>query len=123
MESNKQERKNLVDMDPIQKESAVKMMKSKKPSTDFALKMSGTKAALPMNMEGPLRKAAKPDYIDIDKDGNTSEPMKDAAKGSPAQMYGGKKGDMSKSKKDYEAPTKMYAGKKGDMSKSRRDYE
>ena len=45
--------------------------------------------------------AAKPDYIDIDKDGDTSEPMKEAAKGSPAKMYGGKKGDDSKSKKDY----------------------
>jgi len=30
--------------------------------------------------------AAKPDYIDIDKDGNTSEPMKEAAKGSAAKM-------------------------------------
>ena len=29
---------------------------------------------------------------------------------------------MSKSKRDYEAPTKMYGGKKGDESKSRRDY-
>ena len=29
--------------------------------------------------------AAKPDYIDIDKDGNTTESMKDAAKDSPAK--------------------------------------
>ena len=32
---------------------------------------------------------------------------------SPAKMYGGKKGDESKSKLDYESPAKMYGGKKG----------
>jgi hypothetical protein len=37
-------------------------------------------------------------------------------------MYGGKKGDESKSKRDYMG-TAMYGGKKGDESKSRRDYE
>ena len=42
---------------------------------------------------------------------------------SPAKMYGGKKGDESKSKLDYESPAKMYGGKKGDESKSKRDYE
>jgi hypothetical protein len=48
--------------------------------------------------------------------------------------YGGKKGDESKSKRDYmgtkkngtkkkkTAAKKTYGGKKGDMSKSRRDY-
>lgn len=57
-------------------------------------------------------KAAKPDYIDIDGDGDKSESMKDAAKdkkGSPAKKYdrvvlGGNKGDKSKTKpgkKDY----------------------
>ena len=37
--------------------------------------------------KGSPAKAAKPDYIDIDKDGNTTESMKDAAKakGSPAK--------------------------------------
>lgn len=63
--------------------------------------------------KGSPAKAAKPDYIDIDKDGNTSESMKEAAKdkkGSPAKKYdrvvlGGNKGDKSKTKpgkKDYE---------------------
>ena len=63
---------------------------------------------------GSPAKAAKPDYPDIDKDGDTSESMKKAAadkkKGSPAKKYdrvvlGGNKGDKSKTKpgkKDYE---------------------
>ncbi len=38
--------------------------------------------------KGSPAKAAKPDYIDIDKDGNTTESMKDAAKGSPAKKQG-----------------------------------
>jgi hypothetical protein len=40
--------------------------------------------------KGSPAKAAKPDYIDIDKDGNTTEPMKEAAKakGSPATRQG-----------------------------------
>ncbi len=57
--------------------------------------------------------AAKPDFPDIDGDGNTTESMKQAAadkkKGSPATKYdrvvlGGNKGDKSKTKpgkKDY----------------------
>tara|TARA_R110002020_G_scaffold238924_6_gene451490 strand:- start:4698 stop:5411 length:714 start_codon:yes stop_codon:yes gene_type:complete len=41
---------------------------------------------------GSPAKAAKPDYIDIDKDGNTTESMKDAAKakGSPAKASNSK---------------------------------
>ena len=42
---------------------------------------------------------------------------------SPAKMYGGKIGDESKSKLDYESPAKMYGGNKGDESKSKKDYE
>jgi len=59
--------------------------------------------------KGSPAKAAKPDYLDLDKDGNKSEPMKEAAKGSPAKKFdrvvlGGNKGDESKTKpgkKDY----------------------
>lgn len=42
--------------------------------------------------KGSPAKAAKPDYIDIDKDGNTTESMKDAAKakGSPAKASNSK---------------------------------
>ena len=57
-----------------------------------AMKMYG-KGKNPIMMKG-----AKPDYIDIDKDGNTTESMKDAAsgvkmydKGSMAKKYGHKK--------------------------------
>jgi len=95
--------------------------------------------------KGSPAKAAKPDYIDIDGDGNKSEYMKDAAKdkkGSPAKKYdrvveGGNKGDKSKTKpgeKDYEgkgSPAKKYdkvvlGGNKGDKSKTKpgkKDYE
>jgi len=77
--------------------------------------------------KGSPAKAAKPDYIDIDKDGDTSESMKEAAKdkkkGSPAKKYdrvvlGGNKGDKSKTKpgkKDYEG--KGSPAKKEGMSK------
>lgn len=45
----------------------------------------------------------KPDYLDMDKDGNKKEPMKKAIKekNKPAKMYGG----MAKK------PKKMYGGK------------
>ena len=92
---------------------------------------------------GSPAKAAKPDYLDLDKDGNKEEPMKKAAKdkkGSPAKKYdrvveGGNKGDKSKTKpgkKDYEgSPAKKYdkvvlGGNKGDKSKTKpgkKDYE
>ena len=93
--------------------------------------------------KGSPAKAAKPDYLDLDKDGNKEEPMKKAAKdkkGSPAKKYdrvveGGNKGDKSKTKtgkKDYEgSPAKKYdkvvlGGNKGDKSKTKpgkKDYE
>ena len=45
----------------------------------------------PMAQDGmPKSKKAKPDYIDIDKDGNKTEPMKNAAK-SKKMRAGGKK--------------------------------
>ena len=77
--------------------------------------------------KGSPAKAAKPDYIDIDGDGDKSESMKEAAKdkkkGSPAKKYdrvvlGGNKGDKSKTKpgkKDYEG--KGSPAKKEGMSK------
>ena len=78
MESNKQERKNLVNDNPMAErasegspaknlnkgygsevKSPMAMMKSKKPSTAFAMKMSETKSGLPMKG-------------DLDKDGKMS---------------------------------------------------
>lgn len=140
MESNKQERKNLVDDNPMAKraskgspaknmnkgygqevKSPMAMMKNKKPSTAFAMKMSETRSALPMSMpDSPMKKAL------VGNQDKLPQALQDDIKAtpdSPAKMYGGKKGDMSKSKRDYESPAKMYGGKKGDMSKSRRDYK
>ena len=51
-----------------------------------------------------MMKGAKPDYIDIDKDGNTTESMKDAA--SSAKMYGKK--SMARMY-DKKSPAKKYA--------------
>ena len=57
-------------------------------------------------------KAAKPDFLDLDKDGDKTEPMKEAAKGSPATRQGynarldeslakdGKESSMKQSLKD-----------------------
>jgi len=72
MESNKQERKNLMDDMPIDnRASAAKMMDYGKASSPVAMRMAATKAGLPM-------------------------------KESPMKMYGGKKGDESKSRRDYD---------------------
>jgi len=86
-ESVKQEKKDLMDYNPIDDRAG-------SPAT-----------------------AAKPDFPDIDGDGNTTESMKKAAadkkKGSPATKYdrvvlGGNKGDKSKTKPGKED----YMGKK-----------
>ena len=101
MESNKQERKNLVDDNPVAKEaSALKnvnkgygqevkspmaMMKSKKPSTAFAMKMSETKSGLPMSMpDSPMKKAL------VGNQDRLPQGLQDdikAASDSPAKMY------------------------------------
>jgi len=69
--------------------------KSKEAATKIAGKVanmkmkgagSGPTAAQKARMKGSPAKQAKPDFLDLDKDGNTSEPMKDAAKGSPANL-------------------------------------
>ena len=61
-------------------------------------------------MGGSPLMAAKPDFLDLDGDKNTSEPMKEAAKGaSPNKMHGALHMDKG-------APTKMYGGKTGEES-------
>lgn len=123
MESNKQERKNLVDDNPMAKraskgspaknmnkgygqevKSPMAMMKNKKPSTAFAMKMSETRSALPMSMpDSPMKKAL------VGNQDKLPQALQDdikAAPDSPAKMYGGKKGDESKSRRDYESKTK-----------------
>jgi len=71
-ESAGQERKNLMNDNPIASRASGGSWMSKHSQS----KIGGS----------PLM-AAKPDYIDIDKDGNTSEPMKEAAKNG-AKMGG-----------------------------------
>lgn len=69
--------------------------KSKEAATKIAGKVanakmkgagSGPTAAQKARAKGSPAKQAKPDFLDLDKDGNTSEPMKEAAKGSPANL-------------------------------------
>ena len=69
--------------------------KSKEAATKIAGKVanmkmkgagSGPTAAQKARAKGSPAKQAKPDFLDLDKDGNTSEPMKEAAKGSAAKM-------------------------------------
>ena len=69
--------------------------KSKEAATKIAGKVanakmkgagSGPTAAQKARMKQSPAKQAKPDFLDLDKDGNTTEPMKDAAKGSPADL-------------------------------------
>ena len=74
---------------------------------------------------GSPAKAAKPDYLDLDKDGNTSEPMKEAAKGSPAKKQGyndrldeslakdGKESSKKQSEKDRRDESKGMEKSKG----------
>ena len=70
--------------------------------------------------KGSPAKAAKPDYIDIDKDGNTTESMKDAAKakGSPAKKQGyNDKLDESLAKDGKESSKKQSMKDRRDESK------
>ena len=99
-------------------------------------------------MGGSPLMAAKPDYIDIDGDGNKSESMKSAAKDSPARKEGGKGGHTrtqggmlggndrsprteamddawaSHLQQDHHkgSAAKMKGSMKGDQSASRSDY-
>ena len=66
---------------------------------NFKKSPAGGPSAMKMYGKGknPIMMNVKPDYIDIDKDGNTTESMKDAAsgvkmydKGSMAKKYGKK---------------------------------
>jgi hypothetical protein len=80
-ETNKQQKSNLMKDNPVAKHaSAMHMGKDHSPVKAYGSKKS------PMHQ-------AKPDYIDIDGDGDTSEPMKAAAKqkSSPANLVDPKK--------------------------------
>jgi len=92
--------------------------KSKEAATKIAGKVANAKlkgagkgptAAQKARMKGSPAKQAKPDFLDLDKDGNTTEPMKDAAKGSPANL---KEKSPTKLKEKSPADLKSPAEKK-----------
>ncbi len=92
--------------------------KSKEAATKIAGKVanakmkgagSGPTAAQKARMKQSPAKQAKPDFLDLDKDGNTTEPMKDAAKGSPANL---KENAPTKLKEKSPADLKSPAEKK-----------
>ena len=78
MESNKQERSNLLHDNPVARDAS-----GGRPwiSKHFKSSMSPLKDA----HEGSPAMAAKPDFPDIDGDGNTIESMKQAAKDKAAK--------------------------------------
>ena len=85
MESDAQQRKNLMNDNPVDsRASALNKMDPMHNGEPGVQKEDFEQFSSPMNQ-------AKPDYIDIDGDGDTSEPMKAAAKkkkksDSPATM-------------------------------------
>jgi len=90
--------------------------KSKKESIDaeafkgkFA-KMVEAKKEKKEDKKKPMKEAAKPDFLDIDKDGDKKEPMKKAAKEKGGDKKDGKKGMSAKQAK--------YFGKKDESVKS-----
>ena len=85
--------------------------KSKEAATKIAGKVanakmkgagSGPTAAQKARAKGSPAKQAKPDFLDLDKDGNTTEPMKDAAKSSPANLK-----EKSPAKLKEKSPAKL----------------
>ena len=140
----KRESRELKDM-PIVDIEKGKAKGDMKKRADIKIKPKEDKPNLNRHKGPSPVKVAKPDFPDIDKDGNTTESMTKAAadkkKGSPAKKYdrvvfGGNKGDKSKTKpgkKDFEgkgSPAKKYdrvvlGGNKGDKSKTKpgkKDY-
>ena len=101
MESNKQERSNLLHDNPVARDAS-----GGRPwiSKHFQSSMSPLKDA----HEGSPAMAAKPDFPDIDGDNNTSESMKQAAKDKAAKEKRPAAGQQK-----YNAPTgKHCIGKK-----------
>jgi len=123
-----QEKKDLLGDMPIDKVASGGSWMSKHISSPLAM---GKAHSMAPKMESPMEKElvgkqnSLPEGLIKAIEASPAE-MHGAMhmdKGAPAKMYGGKKGDDSKSKKDYESPAKMYGGKKGDDSKSRKDYK
>ncbi len=94
-------------------EDAPKAKKAKKESIDaeeFKGKFAKMVEAKKDAKKKPMKEAAKPDFLDIDKDGDKKEPMKKAAKE--------KGGDKKDSKKGMSAKQAKYFGKKDESVKS-----
>ena len=114
MESNSTERKDLMKDNPIDRSAS-----GARGGSWMSKHSKSMGSPMKMMKDSPMEKEL------VGKQANLPEALKskiEAAPESPAKMYGGKKGDDSKSKKDYESPAKMYGGKKGDDSKSKKDY-
>ena len=92
MESNKQEKSNLLKDNPVAKVASGGSWMSKHISSPLA---KGKAHSMAPKMESPMEKELKGGQKNLPVD------LQEAIKASPAKMYGGKKGDDSKSKKDY----------------------
>ena len=85
-----------------------KAKKAKKESIDteafkgkFAKMIEAKKDEKKDAKKKPMKEAAKPDFLDIDKDGDKKEPMKKAAKEKGGDKPAGKKGMSAKQEKFF----------------------
>ena len=85
-----------------------KAKKAKKESIDaeafkgkFAKMVEAKKDEKKDAKKKPMKEAAKPDFLDIDKDGDKKEPMKKAAKEKGGDKPAGKKGMSAKQEKFF----------------------
>jgi hypothetical protein len=81
-----------------------KAKKAKKESIDaeaFKGKFAKMVEAKKDTKKKPMKEAAKPDFLDVDKDGDKKEPMKKAAKEKSGDKPAGKKGMSAKQEKFF----------------------
>lgn len=91
-------------LEPEFKSKFMKMVEAKKKEKDEK-KMDEVKKAKMSKKDKKMDEGAKPDFLDLDKDGNKKEPMKSAAKG---------KGDAKDGKKGMSDKQAKYFGKKNE---------
>lgn len=91
-------------LEPEFKSKFMKMVEAKKKEKDEK-KMDEVKKDKMSKKDKKMDEGAKPDFLDLDKDGNKKEPMKSAAKG---------KGDAKDGKKGMSAKQAKYFGKKNE---------
>ena len=90
-------------VEPEFKSKFMKMVEAKKKEKEDAKakKMEEAKKAKMKKKAEPMEEGSKPDFLDLDKDGNKKEPMKSAAKSKGGDKEeSGKKG-MSDAQKKY----------------------